>query len=75
MPEIIQNALAKIRQLKNTDDGRLFMTVHTDISMEKVLALVIEAIKELDDARQGAPRVSGSLSQKPNNFTVSDVMC
>lgn len=74
MPETTQNALEQIRQLKNTDDGRLFMTVHTDISMEKVLALVVEAIKELDDNKRGAPRVSGSLSHKPNNFSVSDMM-
>ncbi len=66
MPEIIQNAMAQIRQLKRTDDG-LFTA---DMDIAQVLALVIEAIKELDDARQGTPKVSGNLSHKPNNFTV-----
>lgn len=71
MPEIIQNAMAQIRQLKRTDDGMFA----SDMDTAQVLALVIEAIKELDDARQGAPRVSGNLSHKPNNFSVSDLIC
>ncbi len=71
MPEIItQNALAKIRELKVTDEG-LFTS---DISVVQALALVIEAVKELDDARRGTPKVSGSLSHKPNNFSVSDLI-
>lgn len=71
MATITQNAMAQIRQLKKTDDG-LFTS---DMDTAQVLALVIDAIKELDDARHGAPRVSGSLSHKPNNFSVSDVAC
>lgn len=71
MPEIIQNALSQIRQLKRTDDG-LFTS---DMDTSQVLALVIEAIKELDDTRRGAPKVSGSVSHKPNNFSVSDLIC
>lgn len=70
MPEIIQNALAKIRELKVTDEG-LFTS---DISMVQALALVIQAVKELDDARQGAPKVAGNLSHKPDNFSVSDLL-
>ncbi len=70
MPEITQNALEKIRQLKRADDG-LFTT---DMDIAQVLALVIEAVKELDDARHGTPKVSGSLSHKPNNFSVSDLI-
>jgi hypothetical protein len=71
MPEIIQNALSQIRQLKRNDDG-LFTA---DMDTAQVLALVIEAIKELDDNKRGAPKVSGSVSHKPNNFSVSDLIC
>jgi hypothetical protein len=71
MPEITQNALSQIRQLKRNDDG-LFTA---DMDTAQVLALVIEAIKELDDNKRGAPKVSGSVSHKPDNFSVSDLIC
>ncbi len=74
MPEIIQNALDKIKQLKGTDEGLLISDMGEIMSEMKLLMLLVEAVKELDSARQGTPKVSGNLSHKPNNFTVSDIV-
>ena len=75
MPEIIQNALGKIRQLKGTDEGLLISDMGEEMSTTKLLVLLVEAVKELDDTRRGAPKVSGSLSHKPDNFSISEVAC
>jgi hypothetical protein len=84
MSHILQGALAKVKQLRGTEEG--FMTDEVEkvmpellievepllkkIDTEKLLALVVEAIKEMDSpASRGAPTVS--RSHKPDNFTIN----
>jgi hypothetical protein len=87
MPHILQGALGKVKQLRGTEDG--FMADEVEkvmpeliievepllkkINTEKLLALIVEAIKEMDSpVRMGAPKVSNSI--KPNNFSLGGDM-